>query len=221
MIQTVAHALDDLNDRAVFVGGATLLLYIPEVYWPQSRATEDVDVVMELLTPAQNWDNETLLRKLGFVNDTREGAPACRWIFRGLSVDIMSTDANAAGFTNRWYIEGVDHAVGIILKNIVIRIFTTPYFLASKIEAFKSRGNNDFVASSDMEDIVAILEVGKTDRMVSELATASLELRQYLKDEMVAFLNNSSFNDALSGAVFNRSRPEAAIQSVHEKLRLF
>jgi hypothetical protein len=51
LIRLVAHALGELNNSAVFVGGATVPFYIPEVYWPQARATEDVDVVLEMKGP--------------------------------------------------------------------------------------------------------------------------------------------------------------------------
>lgn len=35
MIQIIAKALGEINDRAVFVGGATVPFYLPDVYLPQ------------------------------------------------------------------------------------------------------------------------------------------------------------------------------------------
>ena len=106
LIRLVAHALGELNDSAVFVGGATVPFYIPEVYWSQARATEDVDVVLEIRGRKENWATEEKLREKGFKNDVSEGAPICRWVYKGLKVDIMSPDGEVFGFTNRWYKEG-------------------------------------------------------------------------------------------------------------------
>ena len=50
MIIIVAKALGELNDNAVFVGGATVPFYLPEIYLAQARPTEDIDVVMDLDT---------------------------------------------------------------------------------------------------------------------------------------------------------------------------
>lgn len=72
----------------------------------------------------------------------------------------MSVDASMIGFTNRWYKEGVEHAVEVISKPVSVKIFSLPYFLASKIMAFRSRGNNDYQGSRDMEDIISMLEAG-------------------------------------------------------------
>jgi hypothetical protein len=43
------------------------------------------------------------LRGLGFQEDSREGAPLCRWQHSGLVLDVMPLDANILGFSNRWY----------------------------------------------------------------------------------------------------------------------
>lgn len=34
LIRAVAEALGELNEMAVFVGGATVPFYVPEIYWP-------------------------------------------------------------------------------------------------------------------------------------------------------------------------------------------
>ena len=220
MIKLVAHALGELNENAVFVGGATVPLYIPEQYWAISRATDDVDVVMEIIGHKENWKNEELLRKKGFNNDTRKGAPNCRWVYKGLTVDIMSSDTSALGFTNAWYKEGMQRALEIEIKPVKARIFSTPYFLASKIEAFKSRGNKDFMGSRDMEDIISVLEVCPERKLLSELADASGDLKKYLKKELSSLKANSDFLDAIPGAVFNRANPNEGTQEVLRKMDL-
>ena len=39
-----------------------------------------------------------------------------------------------------------------------IRIVTAPYFLATKLEAFKGRGKGDFLGSHDLEDFVSVVD---------------------------------------------------------------
>ena len=37
-------------------------------------------------------------------------------------------------------------------------MITAPYFLATKIEAFESRGEGDFYGSHDLEEIITLLD---------------------------------------------------------------
>lgn len=39
----------------------------------------------------------------GFQEDTREGAPLCRWVRHGTTLDVMPLDEKILGFSNRWY----------------------------------------------------------------------------------------------------------------------
>lgn len=65
LINLIARALGNLNDSAVFVGETTVPFYIPKVYWPQARVTEDVDVVLEIIGKKENWVTEEKLRAKG------------------------------------------------------------------------------------------------------------------------------------------------------------
>ena len=219
MIKVVAHALGDLNPKGVYVGGATVPLYIPQQYWPQARPTEDIDIVMEIVGRREGWVNDEVLRRKGFEHDISEGAPICRWLYKGLKVDIMSPDPSITGFTNKWYEEGVERSKEVDLKAVRIRIFTTLYFLASKIEAFKSRGKGDFTGSKDMEDIISILEVHAVAGIETDLAMASVGLKKYLIKEFQSLQKNDGFLDALPGAVFNRQNPMAGAQAVKDKIQ--
>ncbi len=55
MLETVANALgDDLRKRLVFVGGCTTALFITdEVVLESVRATDDVDLIVDLVGRAQ------------------------------------------------------------------------------------------------------------------------------------------------------------------------
>ncbi|MFZ4404973.1 MAG: hypothetical protein ACOYOK_12790 [Pseudobdellovibrionaceae bacterium] len=221
MIKLIAHALGELNDRAVFVGGATVPFYLPPVFLPQIRPTEDIDVVMEIVGRRTKWINEDALRAKGFTHDTSEGAPICRWVYRNLKVDIMSTDASAFGFTNRWYQEGVDTAIEVETNPVSVKIFSLPYFLGSKIEAFKSRGRDDYRGSTDMEDIIAVLEVAPENLFEGMLLATSKGLQFYLKEEFQKFTLSRDFLDALPGIVFNRTNSHEAARNLIERMKTF
>lgn len=39
----------------------------------------------------------------------------------------------------------------------LLHFLSAPYLLATKIEAFKTRGNSDFLGSHDFEDIITVI----------------------------------------------------------------
>ena len=47
-------------------------------------------------------------------------------------------------------------------NTISVRVITAPYFIATKLEAFFDRGRGDFLGSSDLEDIITVLD-GRDD----------------------------------------------------------
>lgn len=218
MIKVVAAALGELNERTVFVGGATVPFYLPEAYLSQARPTDDIDVVMEVVGRNAGAINDEALRTKGFKHDTSEGAPICRWIYRGFKVDVMSTDASTVGFTNRWYKEGVEQAIQVLSKPVQVKIFSLPYFLGSKIVAFRDRGHGDYQGSRDMEDIVSLLEVADEQVLEKVLPNVSQDLRLFLKKEFQALLNTSAFLDCVPGAVFNRAAANEAALVVVQRM---
>ncbi len=75
-----------------------------------------------------------------------EGAPICRWVTpTGVLVDVMPPDPTLLGFSNPWYPLGLSHSETRELPTgLMIRVFPVGVFLASKIEAFRDRGRNDW-----------------------------------------------------------------------------
>ena len=69
-IKVVARALQELNQPVVFVGGATVALYVNTGAAPEARPTDDVDVVVELATYGGYAGLEEKLRHLGFSPDS-------------------------------------------------------------------------------------------------------------------------------------------------------
>jgi hypothetical protein len=163
------------------------------------RSTDDVDVVVELVSTGEFYALQEDLLALGFKHDT-ESHVISRFLLKGLKVDFMPTDPSILGFTNQWYSVGLKTAVDHTLREKEsIRIFTTPYFIASKMEAFKTRGKGDVYASHDLEDIIFVLD--NRDTIEEELSVADTSVKEYLRNEFDLLLKNSSFEEALIGHV--------------------
>jgi len=94
-IKAVHQALGELSADVVFVGGATVSLYStrPET---ETRPTDDVDILIELINYRGYVDIEEKLRKKGFVNDVQSGV-ICRYTIQGITVDVMPTDKSILG----------------------------------------------------------------------------------------------------------------------------
>jgi hypothetical protein len=166
-----------------------------------------VDVIVEIASHGDYYRLAESLRSLGFTEDTGEDAPVCRWRIDGTAVDIMPTDEEILGFSNRWYPQALQFATTEeIAEKMVIRVVSGPYFLATKIEAFYSRGKGDFLASHDMEDIVTVLD-GRPE-LGEEVRIAPEEVRDFLSRTFREFLRNRDFLDALPGHLL----PDSASQ---------
>ena len=182
----VARALGEFRNEVVFVGGATLGLLLTDVAAPKVRPTDDVDVIVEV---ASYVDYElsvaVKLRELGFAVCTQEGAPTCAWELDGLRVDVMPTDESVLGFSNRWYHEALRSPKAMTLDGIALNVISPACFLSTKLVAFESRGEGDYYASQDLEDIVVL--VNGRPEIVRDVEEAPEELRLYVADRLRRF----------------------------------
>ena len=189
MLETVARVLSQVRTTIVFTGGATIFLYLDEVAAPDIRPTDDVDCVVEITSRAEYYNFSNLLRTLGLQESTESGVPLCRWQYEGISIDVMPCDSSVLGFSNRWYRSGIANSIHYQLPSgRQILIFSTPYLLASKIEAFTGRGRGNFYFSSDIEDIVALLD-GRSS-LFEEVQQADEEVKAFLSEWFRAELAN-------------------------------
>src|ERR1017187_3777736 len=154
LIEIVAKGLGPLRTEVVFVGGATTSFYVKDSVVKSIRATDDVDCIIEMASRNEYYKISEKLRNSGFKEVAEDKSPLCRWRFSGVLVDIMPTDPAILGFSNKWYKDGIANAQTIKLPSkIEIAILSLPYFLATKLEAFKGRGKGDYRCSNDIEDI--------------------------------------------------------------------
>jgi hypothetical protein len=179
MLMAVARILNHLAQPVVYTGGATIFLYLDAVSARDMRPTDDVDCVVEVTSQREYYRLSVMLRDLGLSEDNSPGAPLCRWLCEGIKLDVMPVDPQVLGFGNRWYKRGVADALDFILPNgIEIKIFTLADLLASKIEAFGSRGRNQFYFSKDFEDIITLFN--GCPNLIAEIAASEIEVKTFI-----------------------------------------
>lgn len=203
-----AEVLRPPLSELVFVGGCVTGILITDEAAGEPRVTMDVDAIAEITSYAQYAEFGGRLRSLGFSEDTREGAPLCRWVQRGMILDVMPLDAMILGFSNRWYRAAMEASVRKRFReDLYIRMVTAPYFVATKLEAFRGRGGGDFLRSHDLEDVISVVDGRET--LSTEVREAGADLREYVRREIATLLANPGFLDALPGFLL----PDAASQS--------
>src|SRR6476620_3334170 len=91
-IKAVSESLQDLNQQVVFVGGATISLYSDRQYVFETRVTDDVDIIVEVVNYNAHANFEEQLLAKGFVNDVGSKV-RCRYKIshneEEITVDIM------------------------------------------------------------------------------------------------------------------------------------
>ena len=188
--------LGQLADEVVFVGGAVTGFFITDPGTPAMRPTLDIDVIVEIATQSEYYKFQERLKKRGFVTALNEDV-LCRYRSGPIILDVMPIDENILGFSNRWYADGARCAQSVDVDGLRFRIVTPEYFLATKFEAFHGRGNNDYIASYDMEDIITVID-GRSE-IVEDVLGADAAVREYLKSQFAALLADDDFVDALPG----------------------
>ena len=206
MLELAAEQLGELLEEVVFVGGATVELWITDEAAPEFRPTDDIDVVVEITTVRDYHRFEKRVREAGFEHDQESGV-ICRFKEpgSGLLLDVMPTEASILGFENRWQAEAFPHAVESLLPSgRAIATIPPPFLLATKLEAFGTRGKRDFYGSRDFGDVVALID-GRVE-LADEVGVAPEPLRVYVADQIEELLRHPHFDNGIEGAL---AGPEA------------
>lgn len=198
-LEAAAAILGPLLDEVVFVGGATIHLWITEPGAPPVRATDDVDVVCEVATRAQYYRLGERLRERGLHEAAGEPV-LCRWISvePRLVLDVMPTDPDILGFSNPWYEEAISTAATIALDSgAEIRAATPALLIGTKLSAWKGRGRGDLLASLDVHDVLTLID-GRP-KLAEEIRLASPALCSYIQEELAELQAEPFFNYAVEG----------------------
>lgn len=219
LLALVSTRLASLPYRVVFVGGATTSLFITDLAAAGVRSTTDVDVIVDVRSYSDYVGSlRDALLELGAREDTSEDAPLCRWILAGIPVDVMTPDERVLLFSNRWYASALENSHPHELPNgTTIFLPTSCLFVATKIEAFRGRGNGDFLSSKDMEDIVTILD-GRPE-FFEEVKAAEPTLRQYLQQTLEEWLGHRDFEYAVQGHLPGGIEGQDRVDVILERIR--
>lgn len=193
-LRETARALQELTRELVFVGGGVTSLLITDTAATPPRFSNDVDAIVRTARPGYAAI-EDRLRQLGFSQ--QPDAPVCRWFKGTLILDVMPDDASVLGFSNRWYAGAIDHADTLDLDGVTVRVVSPPWFLGTKLEAFAGRGNGDFFASRDIEDIIVLID-GR-EELGREVRACPEALNEYIRAELRRFLESNAFVASVVG----------------------
>ncbi|WP_299048852.1 hypothetical protein [uncultured Tateyamaria sp.] len=214
MLVTVADALGpDLRDRFVFVGGCTTALFITDAITLEDvRATDDVDLIVDLAGYGEWAQLQKRLRQQGF-SESHEDNVICRMRLGELKVDFMPDDEKILGFSNRWYARGIETAVTYPLTDAMeIKLLQPELFIATKIEAFLGRGNDDLITSRDVEDILLMVD-GRRE-LIQEIRDAESDTREFIAEQMRALRNHYDFDTFVAG---NIRGPDGRVDLVRDR----
>lgn len=196
LVAQVAKGLKELKDKMVFIGGAVISLYTDDPSADEIRPTSDIDITINLANYAEWAKMQERLAELNFYPDP-QGQSICSYKYHDIAIDIMPAEDSSIGISNKWYKPGFKNLQKVQLEeNVDIKILPAPYFLATKLEAFKDRGKNDFYGSHDFEDIIYLID--NRTRIVCEILEADEEVKQFIKRELTAIKNNKQSDEILA-----------------------
>jgi predicted nucleotidyltransferase len=204
-MRVVARRLAPLDVPFAFVGGAAMCLLVDHPELTQFRRTDDVDVIVAVVTYIQFAQLEEKLRANGFAHDTTVGAPICRWIIEGCRVDIMPAEPANLGMNTRWFPEALQLAIAKDLGDgYSAKVVSPALFLATKLEAFKDRSKGDYYMSHDLEDIITLVD--GCAAIVDDVKATQPDVKEFVANGIKEILKHPDFRDALPGHMVERLR---------------
>jgi hypothetical protein len=196
LLERAVATLGDVADDLVFVGGATIDVFVTEPGGSTTRPTIDVDVIAEVVTLAQYERLAERLRSRGLSEDSTSNV-ICRWRSNDdLILDVMPTSDKVFGFTNAWYELAIETAVQHRLpSDATIRVCHPSVLIATKLAAFQSRGATDPLTSADLDDIVRVIDGRPT--IVEEVKTGPAAAGQYVATQLAALTASRLYSDTV------------------------
>lgn len=193
VVEKVAIALGELNNDVIYVGGAVVSLYLTDEGAEQPRPTKDIDISVKISTYTQMDElREKLALKRIYPAPTEK--VMYRYSYEDILIDFIPFEETPLGPTNSWLKPGFEKAYPINIGELAIKILPVSLFLATKWEAFKSRGS-DPRTSHDFEDIIYIID--NNEEVVADIQNANKDVQEYLKEMSNEILNHPSRNEII------------------------
>lgn len=193
VVEKVALSLEELNKDVIYVGGAVVSLYVTDEGAELPRPTRDIDISVQINTYSQMDElREKLASKKIYPVPSEK--VMYRYSHEDILIDFIPFEETPLGPTNRWLKPGFKKAYPVQLGDVKIKILPVSLFLATKWEAFKSRGN-DPRTSHDFEDIIYIID--NNIKVVEDITKADEDVQNFLKEMSNEILNHSSRNEII------------------------
>lgn len=217
IIQKIANALGELNKEVIYVGGATVSLYINDPAAEDVRPTKDIDISLSVATINELEDIRERLTAKGFTQSAELNV-ICRFKFEDILIDVMNTNPIAWAPANAWFKKGFQNLEEVQIDQCIIQIMPLTYFLASKFTAYEDRGGDDPRFSHDIEDITYILD-NRTDWNQLLTNEKDEDVKNYIIEKLKLIKTNSKFQEAILGNLFHESAEER-LQIIINKIDL-
>ncbi len=215
LIDAAIESLADIANDILFVGGSIvpLLFTSGDDYF---RSTNDVDCVIDVEALVDYYNFTDKLKQIGFKEVIENDAPICRWHKDDCIIDVMPT-SDIIGFSNTWYAPAFKHPVVYPIKSgVTIKVISPVYFIATKLEAFNNRGNGDFMASHDMEDIVSVIECRPS--IIDEIISAAPDVKEFIINQFKIFCQKPRFLNDILGLCNPESLDMENIDKVQKRI---
>lgn len=199
-----------------FLGGSVLSLLVTDSEADAIRVTKDIDIMAAVRSRKDFHAAERALEKLGFKHDLREGAPICRWVCDGTTVDILPIQEDVLGWNSKWFPEALEAAIPVTRGGRTFKVVSAPYFVALKLEAFEQRGHGDFITSTDFEDVICLFN-GR-DTLVDEIKPVP-ELANVLAEKFKRYLGADDLDTAVEGFVMTEDNSESRKRRILDAFR--
>jgi len=130
----------------------------------------------------------------------------------------MPLDEAILGFSNRWYKTAMQEANSVTLEpSLRIRVVNPACFVATKLEAFRSRARGDYFGSRDLEDLISVVD-GRPE-LLEEIRAAPKGLKSFVATELNILLREPRFIDALPGHLLPDTISQARIGILLQRLK--
>ena len=206
IIKRIAIALGELNEKVIYVGGATVSLYINDPAAADVRPTKDVDITVKVASMLELENIRETLTKKGFKQSADLNV-ICRFRYDDILVDVMATKPISWAPANKWFEKGFEYLEKVNIDNITIQIMPFTFFLASKFTTFEDRGGGDPRTSHDFEDITYILD-NRMDWDDILLAEKDEEVKSFLLERLNRIKKSDIFQEAIIGNLYYASSEE-------------
>ena len=206
-VAQVAEGLKDLKSKMIFVGGAIVSLYTDDPSAEEIRPTQDIDLTTELVTYTDLLNLQDKLSELSIYPDPEAG-DIISYQFNNIAIDIVPGKDGLTGPANKWYSYGFDDIRKTFAKDQEIQIFSPAVFIATKFEAFHSRGS-DFRTSHDFEDIINVLN--NCTYIVEDINKAHKDVISYIQKELNVIMKSPLKNELLAAHIHPYIRKERIV----------